>query len=500
MINYFLRMNFKNSVFKVKIIREYVDYTKPWQTSNRSHGTGSSFAIALDFDEVSGAKDKFVIITNAHVVDCAINVSIDVDSISYICDVEYIIPEFDLAIIKPRDNMNIVPLKIGKSPKQLERVIIAGFPFGGDNISTTEGVVSRIDAVEYYGGIVDNIAILVDAVMNPGNSGGPALLNDGKIAGVAFSQMSNAQNMNYIIPNVILKLFIRLYVNKIKWRGISYLPIETRELLNSSLREVLKVSNDKGSKTKMGILVSKLVKLNLGKVVEDLKEEDVIMKINSHDVTGSGKIQWNDQYIDYNMYINILQPGMEISMEIVRGGKVMEIKHRLMSKEMLVPSTDLYAPLSYAVIYGLVFLPLSYPLMDAMNKNSWAYIENLVKSGAFIYDFEEFKLDDYLREEVKKNKQQIIVMTEILPDEKNRGYEPFKRKLKSVNGQKIYNIGHLVNVILGYIGKVDVLKFEFENDFIYINITKENTHEKFINYNKTITKSILGIDEFIKIQ
>jgi len=45
-----------------------------------------------------------------------------------------------------------------------------------------------------------------------GNSGGPAFadLQQAKVAGVAFSKLSNADNVGYIIPYQIIKHFLQV--------------------------------------------------------------------------------------------------------------------------------------------------------------------------------------------------------------------------------------------------------------------------------------------------
>lgn len=483
-------MDFKKSVFKVRGIREMIDYSHPWQVIDRLQGSGTTFALSLDGIADKKVDGGYIFITNSHVVEKTIHVVMDVDSEVYKCKIMYIIPEYDLAILQPEKEIpNVKPLQIGKSPKQLEKVIIAGFPFGGDNISTTEGIISRIDAVQYYQGLTDNIAILIDAAVNFGNSGGPAINKQGHVAGVVFSGKRNAQNMNYIIPNAILKLFVRLYINKFKWNGISNLPVITRTLQNPTLRSILKIPENNG-----GIVITQLKAGNLGKLTEDFKKEDVILSINGHNVTGSGKINWNDQLIDYDLYINLLQPGTEINLDIIRDGKKMVMKHKLQAREMLIPKTDLYSPLSYAIIYGLIFLPMSYPLIESFDNRSWTFISNLVKANEEVYNFEEF--DDGM---LKYGIQQIIILREILPDNKNRDYEPYRRKLVTLNGFKVYNLMHMMDIIKGAIGKKELLKFEFEHDFIYIDIKNENTLEKFIEYNIGLTTAILGINEFVRL-
>ena len=62
---------------------------------------------------------------------------------------------------------------------------MVGFPQGGDNLSITSGVVSRIGMTQYVHGAAPLLAIQIDAAINPGNSGGPSLHN-GEVVGLAF--------------------------------------------------------------------------------------------------------------------------------------------------------------------------------------------------------------------------------------------------------------------------------------------------------------------------
>lgn len=71
-------------------------------------------------------------------------------------------------------------------------------PAGGDNISVTGGVVSRVEPTRYVHGAAHLMAIQIDAAINPGNSGGPALMED-KVVGVAFQNLANAENIGSVI-------------------------------------------------------------------------------------------------------------------------------------------------------------------------------------------------------------------------------------------------------------------------------------------------------------
>lgn len=121
-----------------------------------------------------------------------------------------------------------------------------GYPTGGDTISVTRGVVSRIEPQRYAHGIIlvlrpkmseflmrdffaasgHLLAVQIDAAINPGNSGGPVLKGDKvtiefflvlsghffkhslQVVGVAFQSLVNAENMGFIIPVPIINHFI----------------------------------------------------------------------------------------------------------------------------------------------------------------------------------------------------------------------------------------------------------------------------------------------------
>jgi len=72
-------------------------------------------------------------------------------------------------------------LELGELPELQERVTVVGYPTGGDNISVTAGVVSRVDLHRYSLSYVSLLAIQIDAAINSGNSGGPAFDHTGKV-------------------------------------------------------------------------------------------------------------------------------------------------------------------------------------------------------------------------------------------------------------------------------------------------------------------------------
>jgi hypothetical protein len=125
------------------------------------------------------------------------------------------------------------PLPPPPCRRQLSDLQVVGYPIGGDNISVTRGIVSRVDMLPYVTRAVDNATDLlvvqvrvdlvlfvlsgarsnahrgqIDAAINPGNSGGPACNMEGNVVGVAFAGLNNAQSIGYVIPVPVIRNFL----------------------------------------------------------------------------------------------------------------------------------------------------------------------------------------------------------------------------------------------------------------------------------------------------
>ena len=184
----------ENSVVKIFATVRYPDPYKPWTKASPEDQTGSGVVI-------EGRR----ILTNAHVVDYASQVQIQAnqagDKIS--ATVEAIAAGIDLAVLK-LDDENFFdthpPLARAKTlPGIKDTVLTYGFPEGGNSLSITKGIVSRVEFAPYNYPVC-GLRIQIDAAINPGNSGGPAVVGD-KMIGLTFSRLNEAENIGYIIPS-----------------------------------------------------------------------------------------------------------------------------------------------------------------------------------------------------------------------------------------------------------------------------------------------------------
>ncbi len=127
--------------------------------------------------------------------------------------VQFVDNDADLALVgveEPAFMNGITPMEIGETPHVQDDVLAVGYPLGGEDISYTRGIVSRIEDIRYSHGWTHLLGIQVDAAINSGNSGGPVLdLKSGKIAGIAFQGLGKeeGESLGYIIPPEIIRHF-----------------------------------------------------------------------------------------------------------------------------------------------------------------------------------------------------------------------------------------------------------------------------------------------------
>jgi len=181
------------------------DYKTPWNSGRDSGGNGTGWLV-----------DNNKFLTNAHVVSNSRIVYIKKvgDAKPYRAKIIHIAHDCDLAMLELEDPSafeGVKPFEVGELPQLDTTVKVIGYPIGGERISITSGVVSRIDFLSYSHTSVDlHLTVQIDAAINPGNSGGP-VIQDGKVVGVAFQGYSGniAQNTGYMIPPPVIKRFLK---------------------------------------------------------------------------------------------------------------------------------------------------------------------------------------------------------------------------------------------------------------------------------------------------
>ena len=231
-------------------------------------------------------------------------------------------------------------------PEIKDAVMAYGYPEGGNSLSITKGIVSRIEFAA-YNFRVRGLRIQIDAAINPGNSGGPAVVGD-KMIGLAFSHLASSENIGYIIPCEEIDLFLEDIADG-HYDGKPALVDDLQTLENPALRAFLKLD-----KSVQGIVVHKP---DSDDPAYPLKQWDVITKIGDTPVDDEGMIKLNR-----NLRVLFGYHGAEKNrpgkapLTVLRAGKEVSIQLPVQAKHpMVIPPLDgayqscfVYGPLVFS--------------------------------------------------------------------------------------------------------------------------------------------------------
>ena len=308
------------------------------------------------------------IMTNAHVVAWAKQLLVRRyhDPQKYYAKVEFVGHDVDLAVLKvddPNFYKGMKPLALGNLPKVRSTVVTYGFPAGGQQISYTRGVVSRIE-VEGYVHIGNRafLAVQTDAAINPGNSGGPVIQDD-KVVGVAFEGTHALENTGYFIPTIIIHHFLDDIADG-TYDGVPEAGLRLAALQNPAFRRMLKLPED----SKQGVRVDKILEIPTTKAL--LKPNDVIMQVGDYPVDDDGTITYEGNTVGVSVAADLAQNNGVIPLQIWRDGQMIEVKLPVKVYADDDAQGNQYDVLPRYYVYGgLVFTPLSLDYLKTFGHN-----------------------------------------------------------------------------------------------------------------------------------
>ncbi len=143
-------------------------------------------------------RDRGVIVTNHHVVEG--NRSVVVEGAKFtkrLSRVRFTDQRYDLAFLEGPSDIDDLPevrLGVDKILRERDPVTAMGHPFGL-KFSVKSGIVSNTREV------MNGIPYLhIDAALNPGNSGGPLVDNDGEVVGINTFVIRDGDNTGFSLP------------------------------------------------------------------------------------------------------------------------------------------------------------------------------------------------------------------------------------------------------------------------------------------------------------
>jgi len=415
----------KNAVIKIYSTTTPPDYFTPWRLLNPQQGSGSGAVI-----------DGNRILTNAHVVANAsyLQVQKNGEPKKYLAYVDFVSHEADLAIVKVQDESffeKITPLKVGKLPEPLEKVSVFGYPFGGNTLSITQGVLSRVEHQFYAhaGGYL--LAGQIDAAINPGNSGGPVIAGS-KIVGVVMQANtgSRAENLGYFVPPSVVKHILKDAEDNER-QGFVNLGVRTQDLDSPAMRAANKLAADEN-----GALI---VKVFDGSISDgNLLPGDVLMAIDDYNIAEDRSIEFRkNQRTNLKYALDQYHVGDDIKVKISRDGKKknLVLKAKASSRNYSIVQAERFGqPPSYFIYGGVVFVPLNMNLIKRWG-SSWhskAPVDFLSARG-------QWRLPE---------KTELIVALKVLPADVNLGYHDWKNWiLETVNGEPIKDFQSFVEQV-----------------------------------------------------
>ncbi|OGP55466.1 MAG: hypothetical protein A2Y65_11880 [Deltaproteobacteria bacterium RBG_13_52_11] len=328
-----------------------------------------------------------------------------------------------------------------------DKIVVYGFPMGGEELSITEGVVSRVEHTRYSHSGASLLACQIDAAINPGNSGGP-VIKDGNIVGIAFQGYIYAQNIGYMVPAPIIDHFLKDSADG-NYNGIPSMGIAWQVMENPGLRAHFQMND-----TQTGVLVTYIAP---GATVRDIVQTgDVLLAIEGRPIANDGTIPFRGtERIDFTDAVHNKFMGEAVRCRILRNGRATDVTVPLripLGSGRLVPYTQYDKVPTYYIVGGLVFQPLTMNYLQIWDK---------------IDDVPAHLANYYYNGKQSDGRRQVIVLTKILGDELTVGYDDFKdHVITHVNGKEISTIEDLVKAIEGNEGKYHVIMDEWGNQIV----------------------------------
>ena len=285
-------------------LRDFFDQFKHGQPERRpTRAQGSGFLISADG----------YVVTNHHVADKADEIEITFENEEkYKAKIVGSDSRTDLALLKIETNKKFPNwLEFEDTPPRVgDWVLAVGNPFGLGG-TVTAGIVSAAGR-DIGSGPYDFLQI--DAAVNRGNSGGPAVDLSGKVVGVntaIYSPSGGSVGIAFAIPSATARDVIQKLREQGKvssgWLGVQIQNVDEN------------IAESQGLKEAKGALVAKI--LPEGPAAKsDLKSRDIIQQVNGKPVSNSRELART---------IAALPPGADAQLRIFRNGEEHDVTVKL---------------------------------------------------------------------------------------------------------------------------------------------------------------------------
>jgi S1-C subfamily serine protease len=431
----------EKSVVQIFTFSQPPVWEAPWRSEPVRRSGGTGFVI----------KGKRIM-TNAHVVSWARQILVKryQDPRPCMARVVFIGHDCDLALLEVDDAGffdGMEPLDFGELAKVRSTVVTMGYPAGGEQISYTRGVVSRIELQNYTH--IGNRALLgvqTDAAINPGNSGGPVIQDD-LVVGVAFQGMPGLENTGFFIPTPVIQHFLKDIADG-TYHGYPSAGIRVVPLQNPAHRRALRLEgNTEGARVDSLFPIPSTEKA--------LQNDDVLLQVGTYRVGSDSTILYHGNRLHLAAALQDMQHGESIHLKIWRDGVEKEVDLQQFVYDGDKTTGNQYDDTPrYFIHGGLVFAPLSLDYLKTLGRN-WSD----AASAEVVYEL------FYRRYETPAlARREPIVLVSVLPHSANANFGVKGRALvDKINGVRINRLEDVIKAFQSPPGAQHVLEFAPHN-------------------------------------
>jgi S1-C subfamily serine protease len=429
----------RRSIFKIRVKSVEPRYDQPWLDKSPRASSGSGFYIG-----------QGRILTNAHVAAHGTFITVQQDGSDRVwqASVLAIAHDSDLALLKvnwPQDWQEPAALQFAGLPVLRKSVATVGYPKGGEQLSVTEGVVSRLSFRRYaHPGYDQHLLVQVDSAINPGNSGGP-VFQAGQVVGVAFQAYRDAENTGYMIPTPVIRRFLDDAADG-EYAGHPEVGIVTlsNSLENPGARRFYGLTDGDG-----GVKVS-FIRPD-GYAHGSLQAEDILLGVDGYPIGRDGKILWHGERLDFRVPLDLARHGQAVQLTILRDGERQTVTLKAQPRALRYDPNERYVRRPRYLIYGgLIFSPLTRNYLQTWGRKWYRRAPLFLRylHRRIIYDprFNEH--------------EHPVVLIGRLPDGVNSHAEPFVEKvLQTVQGEPVTSLKRLAALLDAATAPAVVLRF-----------------------------------------
>jgi hypothetical protein len=249
------------------------------------------------------------------------------------------------------------------------------------------------------------------------------------MVGLIFSKLTRADNIGYIIPSEEIDLFLKDVADG-SYDGKPAIHQSLQTFENDALRAFLKLD-----KKTQGMVVHST---DPSDPKDPLKPFDVLTKIADHEIDNTGMVKIKDNLrLSFHYLIQKVTKDGKVPLTVVREGKTISVEVPAKSHYPILMGSLKGRYPSYFIYGPLALSPASNEFVSALAGRFYqlASIESplALRRG----DLPKFEGEEL-----------VIVSSPIFPTRIGKGYDdPFTKIIKEVNGIRIKNLRHLVEVL-----------------------------------------------------